>query len=282
MQDIKKLDADQIAAKEAEELQKERRELQAKLKSQEKKVDYFERAKRLEEIPLIQVNMKEKQVQDQNFWEQQERERITAAIEERKLAVATRDRLARMKTDKEEFLSTLKQCRNIVFEDKLQEFDRRLKDEKSRRLAERKAMRQEERKVRYLKEKQEEAERKAAEQRRRVEEERERVEAIARKEREEKERVEREERERQDKEHQEMLQRVAAAQKAKDEEIERKLQEEKEKVKDNSWRKGTDKEAPKKDTGLSWRNVEKPADEQKKSEPWRRKLNDIFYWYYLM
>lgn len=36
--DLKKMDAEAIAQKEAEELMKERRELQARLKSQEKKV----------------------------------------------------------------------------------------------------------------------------------------------------------------------------------------------------------------------------------------------------
>lgn len=116
LQDISTLNADQIAAREAEEIQKGRRELQAKLKSQEKKVDYFERAKRLEEIPLIQASMKERQLQDQQFWEQQEKERIQAAIEERKLAVATRDRLARMKPDKDAFLEKLLKERNIVYE----------------------------------------------------------------------------------------------------------------------------------------------------------------------
>jgi translation initiation factor 3 subunit A len=60
LQDIK--DPEQIAAREAEELQKERRELLQKLKSQEKKVDYFERAKRVEEIPLLQQAFEEKQV----------------------------------------------------------------------------------------------------------------------------------------------------------------------------------------------------------------------------
>lgn len=116
LQDIKKMDADQIAAREAEELQKERRELQAKLKSQEKKVDYFERAKRLEEIPLIQTNIKERQLQDQAFWEQQEKERIQAAIEERKLAVATGERLERIKSDKDAFLDKLLKERNSIYE----------------------------------------------------------------------------------------------------------------------------------------------------------------------
>lgn len=142
------MDADQIAAKEAEELQKERREMQAKLKSQEKKVDYFERAKRLEEIPLLQASMKERQLQDQNFWEQQEKERIAAAIEERKLAVATRDRLVRMKVDKDEFLNKLKKERNSVYEDKLKEFETTLSEAKIKRLQERRMERKEERRAR--------------------------------------------------------------------------------------------------------------------------------------
>lgn len=104
------MDADQIAAKEAEELQKEKRELQAKMKSQEKKVDYFERAKRLEEIPLLQASIKERQDQDQKFWELQQKERIALAIEERKIAVETRDRLLRMKPDKVSYILTKLTC----------------------------------------------------------------------------------------------------------------------------------------------------------------------------
>lgn len=262
------MDADQIAAKEAEELQKERRELQAKLKSQEKKVDYFERAKRLEEIPLLQASMKERQLQDQNFWEQQEKERIAAAIEERKLAVATRDRLARMKPDKEEFLAKLKKERNIVYEDKLREFEKLLAEERKKRLLERKAKRKEERRAKWLKEKEEEAERKAAEQRRREEEERLQAEEAARKEREERERVEREERERKMKEQQEMLERAAARQRQREEEIERKLQEEREslreKTKESSWRRGEP------GGGSSWRGGDKDKDEPpKKTDAWR-------------
>lgn len=56
------MDAEQIAQKEAEELLKERKEMQQKLKSQEKKVDYFERAKRIEEIPLMQKSFEAKEV----------------------------------------------------------------------------------------------------------------------------------------------------------------------------------------------------------------------------
>lgn len=61
---MKNLDADKIAAREAEELQKERKEQQQKLKLQDKKLDYFERAKRLEEVPLLKQAWKEKQVSE--------------------------------------------------------------------------------------------------------------------------------------------------------------------------------------------------------------------------
>lgn len=43
-------------------------------------VDYLERAKRLEEIPLLQKSLEEKQVHDKAFWEQQEQERIKQLI----------------------------------------------------------------------------------------------------------------------------------------------------------------------------------------------------------
>ncbi|KAK9890721.1 hypothetical protein WA026_012069 [Henosepilachna vigintioctopunctata] len=239
--DIKKLDADQIAAKEEEELKKERRELQAKLKSQEKKVDYFERAKRLEEIPLLQASIKEKQLLDQNFWEQLEKERIAAAIEERKLAVATRDRLLRMKPDKDVFLAKLKKERNIVYEDKLKEFEEMLTEERKKRLLKRKVERKEERRIQWLKEKENYEQKKREEQRRREEELQLEREEIARKEREEREKKEREEKEKKAIEHREMLERTAAKQRLRDEEIERKLRVEREQLADqvkgkDSWR----------------------------------------------
>ncbi|KAL3269582.1 hypothetical protein HHI36_008646 [Cryptolaemus montrouzieri] len=244
--DIKKLDADQIAAKEAEELQKERRELLAKLKSQEKKVDYFERAKRLEEIPLLQASIKEKQLQDQNFWELQETERIAIAIEERKLAVATRDRLLRMKPDKDAFLEKLKKERNIVYEDKVKEFEELLAQERKKRLQKRKVERKEDRRINWLKEKEKYEQKKREEQRRKEEEERMRLEEIARKDREERERIQREEKDKRNKENKEMLERVAAKQRAKEEEIDRKLRAQQEQlaeqVKGKDWRnKGSDK-----------------------------------------
>lgn len=87
-------------AKQVEQLEKEKKELQERLKNQEKKVlylsevgviltggscvdinlfrqiDHFERAKRLEEVPLIKKAYEEQRIQDMELWEVQEEERV--------------------------------------------------------------------------------------------------------------------------------------------------------------------------------------------------------------
>ncbi|KAH1009215.1 hypothetical protein HUJ04_001605 [Dendroctonus ponderosae] len=277
-EDIKKLDADQIAAKEAEELQKERRELQAKLKSHEKKVDYFERAKRLEEIPLLQESLKERQLQDQTFWEEQEKERIAAAIEGRKLAVATRDRLCRMKADRDEFLNKLTSERNALYSEKLGAFEKMLAEERRKRLNERKEKRKEARRVKWLKEKQEAEEEERKRQQQLLEErEREAKEEKERQERLEKERIEKEQKEREAAEKLEKLEmndRVAAKQKAREEELERKLREQNEKMDRDApapWRRGGgDKEIKRSEPLRRGGGVgeSRDRDESKKFEPY--------------
>lgn len=255
------MSADQIAAREAEELQKGRRELLAKLKSQEKKVDYYERAKRLEEIPLLKESMHLRQMQDEAFWEQQEKERIAALIDERKQLVATKERLSRMKADKDAFLQKLLKERNILYEEKLKDFEKLLAKEREKLLIARKAERKEERRQKYLKQKEEEEERKLAEKKRQEEEERERLEEIARKEREKKEQQQREEEERKRKEHEEMLERSQAKQRQRELELEKKLAAE-DKLKEKESVSGGGGGG-----STSWRRKNEPRGEA--SEPWR-------------
>merc|ERR1719290_353440 len=75
-EDIAKMDADEIMAKQVEELEKEKKELQVRLKAQEKKVDHLERAKRLEEIPLLKLQFEELKEEAKVVWEEQEKDRI--------------------------------------------------------------------------------------------------------------------------------------------------------------------------------------------------------------
>lgn len=239
---IKKLDAEQIAAKESEELQREKRELQSKLKSQEKKIDYFERAKRLEEIPLFEKYLAEKHIKDKEFWEAQEQARIENAIAERKDAVAQQERLKRMYPDRDAYLEALKKERASLYVEKLQKFEAFLSDERKKRLEERVVMRRLERRNQWFREKEEERLRKEEEIRRAKEEEERAAAEARRKEREveeekrriqfEKQRAKEEEAERKIKEERERIAREAAA-------VEREREREKITEKDREpWRAG--------------------------------------------
>uniref|UniRef100_T1IIY3 Eukaryotic translation initiation factor 3 subunit A n=1 Tax=Strigamia maritima TaxID=126957 RepID=T1IIY3_STRMM len=171
-EELENLDADEIMAKQVEQLDRERKELQAKLKSQEKKVDYLERAKRLEEIPLLQNALELKRIKARQLWDQQEQERIKQLIEDRKTALQHCERLSRLKTDKEEFIEKLRAARASIHKAKLQEFETRLEAEKQKRSKQRKEERKRERRIRYEQEKAEEEERKIEEEKRqRIEEE---------------------------------------------------------------------------------------------------------------
>ena len=70
------MDTDDILQKQVEQLEKEKRELQERLKSQDKKVDYFIRAKRLEEIPLLEAYAAEQAVTKREQWETLEADRV--------------------------------------------------------------------------------------------------------------------------------------------------------------------------------------------------------------
>uniref|UniRef100_A0A5F8HG80 Eukaryotic translation initiation factor 3 subunit A n=2 Tax=Monodelphis domestica TaxID=13616 RepID=A0A5F8HG80_MONDO len=164
IEDLEELDPDFIMAKQVEQLEKEKKELQERLKNQEKKIDYFERAKRLEEIPLIKSAYEEQRVKDMDLWEQQEEERITTMQLEREKALEHKNRMSRMLEDRDLFVERLKAARQSVYEEKLKQFEERLAEERRNRLEERKKQRKEERRVTYYREKEEEEQRLAEEQ----------------------------------------------------------------------------------------------------------------------
>ncbi|XP_047538496.1 eukaryotic translation initiation factor 3 subunit A isoform X1 [Vanessa atalanta] len=271
-EDLKKMDAEAIAQREAEELMKERRELQARLKSQEKKVDYFERAKRIEEIPLLQKSLEEKQVQDKAFWEQQEKERIEQLIETRARDVATAGRLARMAVHRDQFMARLRSERGAMHTQRLAAFQAKLAAEREARLTQRQQQRVETRRQEWLAEKRRMEER-AAEEARRIAEEQEK------KEKEERERKHQEElaalKERKEREHQEMLARVEAKARAADAEIARKLDTQKP-ASTGSWRQGKDVDRKEPEKKEPWRasRIREPVRDERPRSPGRAPLRD--------
>ena len=71
------MEPDDIVAMQVEQLEKEKKDMQEKLRQQEKKVDYLERAKRIEEIPLLEKQYEEKKIKEQEFWEIQEAQKAS-------------------------------------------------------------------------------------------------------------------------------------------------------------------------------------------------------------
>ena len=226
-------DPDEIAREEQNALQRERKELQSRLKSQEKKIDYYERAKRIEEVPLIKDYLKEMVVKEEVFWQTQEKNRIENAVAERKNAVSQQERLKRMFSDRDAYMNQLKAERKNLYLEKLKNFNEALEEERKKRLAQRIIERRKERRDKWLAERELEKQRKLEEIRR------------------EKEEIQKLEQERRNKERDAELEKLriqSEKQRAREEEAERKIEEDREKnrAKDRSSRD----EAP-----SAWRSV---------------------------
>ncbi|GFV99046.1 eukaryotic translation initiation factor 3 subunit A [Trichonephila clavipes] len=260
-EELEKLDPDDLLNKHVEQLERERKDLQTKLRKQERKVDHYERAKRIEEMPLLLAEYEENKVKDAEFWEQHEKERIKAIKEERTLAVQERDRLMRLKDDKDNFLERLKKARASDCQEKLEEFNKMLAEERKKRLEERRQKRKEERRTAWLKEQEEKRQRLRDEEMKR-----EREEALAKL-----EEIEAKKRAR-EKEIEERLKREEAAA------IERKREEEKalsrakeaERPKSN-WR---ERELEKKQSWLPREDNDRESSRPEPESDWRRKTDD--------
>lgn len=247
IEDLEELDPDFIMAKQVEQLEKEKKELQERLKNQEKKIDYFERAKRLEEIPLIKKAYEEQRVKDMELWELQEEERISNMKVEREKALEHKKRMSRMMEDKENFLSKITAARSFIYEEKLKAFQERLVEERKKRLEERKKQRKEDRRNAFYRQKEEEAQRIHEEQ--------------LKKEREERERLEQEQREEEEREYQERLRKL--------EEQERKQRARQQEIEERERRREEERRGPPEEKAKDWGEKEK----EKEEGGWRRRTD---------
>merc|ERR1712202_50522 len=159
-----------------EELEKEKKELQVRLKAQEKKITEFE----------VLVSDERKMRLDRRREERQEerrRERMREREEEgektqRESDVTNRDRMVRMREDKDKYLESLLKERKNVFEKKITEFEVLVPDERQMRLDRRREERQEERRRKWMREREEEEQRRLDELAIKEREEREAREAV--------------------------------------------------------------------------------------------------------
>ncbi|XP_039995568.1 eukaryotic translation initiation factor 3 subunit A [Xiphias gladius] len=255
IEDLEELDPDFIMAKQVEQLEKEKKELQERLKNQEKKIDYFERAKRLEEIPLIKKAYEEQRIKDMELWELQEEERISNMKVEREKALEHKKRMSRMMEDKENFLSKITAARSFIYEEKLKAFEERLVEERKKRLEERKRQRKEDRRNAFYRQKEEEAQRIHEEQ--------------LKKEREERERLEQEQREEEEREYQERLRKL--------EEQERKQRARQQEIEERERRREEERRGPPEEKAKDWAEKEEGGWRRRTEggdSEWRRSVPD--------
>jgi len=186
------LTPDQLILMQVTEMEKEKKELEARMKAQQKRMDHLERAKRQEEIPILKEAIEKDMGEDKAIWSAKEADRIKQAVEDREEAVKNRDRLARMKTDKEDFMTTLLRQRTDIYEKKLKEYNVMIDKQRDIRLEERKRQRTEERRAKWYREKEEYEQRLRDEAMKKERERKEREEAERREKEEEEYRLEKE------------------------------------------------------------------------------------------
>ncbi|RWS09568.1 Eukaryotic translation initiation factor 3 subunit A-like protein [Dinothrombium tinctorium] len=154
-EELSKLRPEEIKNRQFEQLERERKDQIAKQRKIERKFDHFERAKRIEEIPLLQKAYEEWKVNDEKSWEEAEQLRIKELIEERNIALQHRTRLLRMMGDKELFAQQIKEQRHKEYMERYNEWKEALEAEKKKRLLERKEKRKQERKEKWIQQKKE-------------------------------------------------------------------------------------------------------------------------------
>merc|ERR1712150_222026 len=116
-------DMDQLFQERVQQLKKNKKEDQEKLKNQERKMDHYERAKRRVEIPKLAEYVENMTIKEQTNWDILEAERLSRMKEDWENALATKNRLSIMKTDAEAFQNQLKETRRDDYLAKKKIFD---------------------------------------------------------------------------------------------------------------------------------------------------------------
>ena len=163
---------DDEVKRQIEQARREQKELNERLKKEEKKYDHFVRACYEVEIPLKQKLADEDAVARKLFWDEKELERIENLKMEREVQAENRERLMRMKADKEAFESMVHAARREEYDRRVAEFQVKLAAMREQKLAERREQRKVERRVAYLRDIEERKKREEDERRARDDEER--------------------------------------------------------------------------------------------------------------
>ncbi|KAF9220592.1 hypothetical protein BS17DRAFT_810522 [Gyrodon lividus] len=165
--DMEDLSKDRLMRLQVEQLEKEKKDLNERLRIASKRIDHVERAYRKEELPLLAQDYAEQQARDLATFETVHKARIENSAAAHKEALGSKKRLSRMLDDFRKHKETLLSVRSDEFIKKRAAAEKKIEEEKEKRRAARAEQQEAERRQR------EEAEKKARE----VEEEHLRLEA---------------------------------------------------------------------------------------------------------
>ncbi|EPQ53116.1 hypothetical protein GLOTRDRAFT_107210 [Gloeophyllum trabeum ATCC 11539] len=232
IEQMEQLSTDNLMRLQVEQIEKEKRELNERLRVIAKRVDHIERAYRKEERPLLAKDYEEQQATDRATFEALQQQRLEAAKQTHLQNLETKKRLSRMLGDYQARKEEIMAKRSEEFAKRQAKAQKKIEEEKAKRRAAVLKAREEERlrweeeeRIRREQEEEEakrEAERRAEEERLLVEEERKRAEEEAKKKAEEEKRAE--ERRRREAERAEAAEK-ARLQQQREEEAERRLAE---------------------------------------------------------
>lgn len=127
-EELLEMEEEDLLARGIEHMSKEKDDLKQKMKQVEKRLDYFTRAQRLVEIPLLNEEWEKTQQDDKVWWEKKEADRIEMAIKKREHDICTRRRLLRMRDDKDEFVETTLSEKEQQYEREVELFEIELQE----------------------------------------------------------------------------------------------------------------------------------------------------------
>lgn len=150
--ELEDLDPEVILSKHFEQVIREKKGLTLRLQKQERTTNHMERAKRIEEVPLLEHKYEEEKDVSKSTWEKDEKRRIETALEERAHNVRKKERLLVMKDHLNEFVGKIRERNKLEYLEKCNDFQITLEQEREKRLKERAVKRKEQRRLQWIEE----------------------------------------------------------------------------------------------------------------------------------
>ncbi|KAF9236772.1 hypothetical protein BU15DRAFT_63697 [Melanogaster broomeanus] len=131
--DMEDLSKDSLMRLQVEQLEKEKKDLNERLRIASKRIDHVERAYRKDERPLLAQDYAEQQATDRTTFEALRKARIENSLAAHNEALATKQRLSRMMGDFSKHQETLLSARSEEFTKKRAAAERKINEEKEAR-----------------------------------------------------------------------------------------------------------------------------------------------------